>query len=107
MSNYKFILYSKINCPYSMKAKELLNNVLNNDNYIEANTVNELKDIINTKNYNIENKNKYDKHNTAPLVFYGTEEKIFFIGGCDELNKLIDYLKNDNKIYYQKLILNN
>ena len=106
MSNLRFILFSKNGCPYSQDAYKLLEAILTDDNHIIADTVDELKGIIETKRYNIENNDKYNKHNTAPLVFYGNEKRLLFIGGYTELKNLFDDLQSNHKIYFDKLILN-
>lgn len=72
-----FIIYSKKNCSYCQKAKELLNN---NNMYYDEKQLDPLLD----KEFIEELKNTYN-HFTFPFIFQNTN----FIGGFTELNDFL------------------
>jgi len=76
-------IFSKKNCPYCVKAKELLNN--KNIEYEEAEvgvdvTKEDIQQMVNKIGFDI-------KIKTVPQIFFITDDTIEYIGGFTDLNK--------------------
>jgi len=76
-------IFSKKNCPYCVKAKELLNN--KNIEYEEAEvgvdvTKEDIQQMVNKIGFDI-------KIKTVPQIFFITDGTIEYIGGFTDLNK--------------------
>ncbi len=107
MSNYKIYIYGISNCGYFNNSINLLNNYTNDNKIIIAkNSINDLKPSINN-DFNIKkvllNNNLFKNHNTSPMIFYGNEKKLLFLGGNDKLTNLIYTIKNNDKNIIYKL----
>jgi hypothetical protein len=107
MNNYKFYIYGKNGCGYFNNSINLLKSLDNDDvNIISLNTISELKYQIN-QDFNINefllNINKYNDHKTSPMIFYGNNEKLLFIGGNDNLNDLIQIIRDNKKQIINKM----
>ncbi len=75
-----FIIYGVSNCPFCIKAKQLLNDMENIYEYIEIKQENKTK-FLN------EMSNKTNNQRTFPLIF----QKDNFIGGFTELDEYLAF----------------
>lgn len=93
---YKIQIYSLEECPYSMKAEELL---------IKYNNT----EVIKVKRINKEKVKKKNKMNTFPQIFFVKDNKKIKIGGCDKITEILEIINNnrDIKIIIKKLNLKN